>query len=92
MIEEQTEKLVAEREEMLKRFIQEIQQGMQSFNETRGSTNVSRRRRGSGQEDPNVKGDERKTDIRPQPPPPQTDQYRNPIFDLEQKFGRKLLQ
>ena len=91
MIEEQTEKLVVEREEMLKRFIQEIQQGMQNFSENRRSSDDSRRRRGNEQEDPIVEVNKGKTDMRPpRPPPPQTYQYRNPIFDLEQKFGEEV--
>ena len=91
LLEEQTEKLAAEREETLKQFIQAVQQGMQDFGRIQGSPRSPRRRRRNEQGSTEIGINERITEV-PRPPtlPPQTYEYRNPVFDAEQKFGEEV--
>ena len=91
MLERQTEALAAEREETLQRFIQAVQQGMQDYRRTQENSKSPRRRRRSEQRNSEIEGNERVTEVPPPSTlPPQGYQYRNPVYDLEQKFGEEV--
>ena len=91
MLERQTEALAAEREETLQRFIQVVQQGMQDYRRTRENSRSPRRRRRSEQRNSEIEGDERVTEVPPPSVlPPQGYEYRNPVYDVEQKFGEEV--
>ena len=91
MLERQTEALTAEREETLQRFIQAVQQGMQDFKRTRESSRSPQRRRRSEQRNSEIEGNERVTEVPPPSTlPPRQYEYRNPVYEAEQKFGEEV--
>ena len=91
MLERQTEALAAEREETLQRLIQAVQQGMQDFKETQENSRSPRRRRRSEQRNSEIEGNERVTEVPPPSTlPPREYEYRNPIYEAEQKFGEEI--
>ena len=91
MLERQTEVLAADREETLQRFISAVQQGMQEYRRTQENSRTPRRRPRSEQRSLGVEEDEKITEVPPPPfVPPQGHKYKNPIYEVEQKFGEEV--